>query len=132
MIKIKIKRFGLIEVTEERLARADGRLSFFLTRLKSLARAGDGNDGEDDVNGRAKNDGKEPKTTVRTVILFSTSLMCCLKHRCRSPKTNTSKQPKPPQSDESTSAGRSFFLMRTLKWPIMRSAVILMLSNDDK
>ena len=39
MIKIKIKRFGLIEVTEERLARADGRLSFFLTRLKSLARA---------------------------------------------------------------------------------------------
>ena len=39
MIKIKIKRFGLIEVTEERLARADGRSSFFLTHLKSLARA---------------------------------------------------------------------------------------------
>ena len=38
-IKFKIKRFGLIEVTEEHLARADRRLSFFLTRLKSLVRA---------------------------------------------------------------------------------------------
>ena len=66
MIKIKIKRFGLIEVTEEHLARADGRSSFFLMRLKSLARAGDGNDGEDDVDGRAKNGGKEPKTAVRS------------------------------------------------------------------
>ena len=37
--KIKIKRFGLIEVTEEHLARADGRSLFFLMRLKSLARA---------------------------------------------------------------------------------------------
>ena len=37
-----------------------------VARRKSLANrlVKHGNDGEDDVNGRAKNDGKEPKTTV--------------------------------------------------------------------